>query len=146
MLYIIKDCYDPLLDLVKDDPVRPAIPSQLRVHEYADIFVLMEANEPRAVTCVAYLDQVPGTERELGDHGDTVAAFYTIWSYASGAGRELIQQAQQHIQQHRPQIKRFVTLSPKTEMARRFHHKNGAVTLRENQDSVNYEYPAGQKA
>jgi hypothetical protein len=33
-----------------------------------------------------------------------------------------------------------VTLSPKTEMARRFHHKNGATTYRENADSVNYQY------
>jgi len=25
-------------------------------------------------------------------------------------------------------------------MARRFHHKNGAETFRENEDSVNYRY------
>jgi hypothetical protein len=25
-------------------------------------------------------------------------------------------------------------------MARKFHHKNGAITLRENEDTVNYEY------
>jgi len=31
-------------------------------------------------------------------------------------------------------------LSPPTEMARRFHHKNGAVTLRTNEETVNYEY------
>jgi hypothetical protein len=34
----------------------------------------------------------------------------------------------------------IVTLSPQTEMAKRFHHKNGAVTLRENETSVNYQY------
>jgi len=37
-------------------------------------------------------------------------------------------------------VETFVTLSPKTEMARRFHHKNGAVTYRENADSINYLY------
>jgi len=140
MLYRIQSLQDPLLDLVKDDPVRPAIPRDLRSHEYADTFVLVDGTRPRAVTCVAYLDQVPTTERELGIHGDRVAAFYTIWSYDPGAGRELIQQAQQWIRQQHSTITRFVTLSPKTEMARRFHHKNGAVTLQDNAETVNYEY------
>jgi hypothetical protein len=44
------------------------------------------------------------------------------------------------IRRQYPEIKRFVTLSPKTEMARRFHIKNGAVVFRENTDTVNYEY------
>jgi hypothetical protein len=33
-----------------------------------------------------------------------------------------------------------VTLSPKTEMARRFHLKNGAIIFRENIETINYEY------
>jgi hypothetical protein len=33
-----------------------------------------------------------------------------------------------------------VTLSPKTEMARRFHLKNGASELRENSNTINYIY------
>jgi hypothetical protein len=33
-----------------------------------------------------------------------------------------------------------VTLSPKTEMARRFHLKNGAGVYRENSTTVNYIY------
>jgi hypothetical protein len=44
------------------------------------------------------------------------------------------------VKETKPEIKRFVTLSPKTEMAKNFHHKNGAITYRENQESVNYEY------
>jgi hypothetical protein len=39
-----------------------------------------------------------------------------------------------------PTVTRFVTLSPKTEMARRFHIKNGAHVLKENDSTVNYEY------
>ncbi len=140
MLYRITSGQDLLMDLVKDDPVRPAIPSQSRVHEHADIFVLLEDTKPLAVTCVAYLSEIPKTERELGLHGDNIAAFYTIWSYQAGAGRTLITEARAWIQANRPQIKRYVTLSPKTEMARRFHHKNGAVTLSDNDDTVNYEY------
>jgi hypothetical protein len=48
------------------------------------------------------------------------------------------------IKERFPTVTRFVTLSPKTEMARRFHHKNGATTLRENSESVNYEYPTNK--
>jgi hypothetical protein len=33
-----------------------------------------------------------------------------------------------------------VTLSPKTNLARRFHLKNGAIVFRENIDTTNYEY------
>lgn len=142
MLYTITNLNDPWIHLLKDDPVRPSIPTQSRIHDHAEVFVLLDENQPRAVTCVAYLDQVPRTELELGLSGERVAAFYTIWSYSSGAGRELIQQAQQHIKEQRPCIERFVTLSPKTEMARRFHLNNGAQTLQENSDTTNYEYPA----
>jgi hypothetical protein len=70
----------------------------------------------------------------------SVAVFYTIWSYSAGAGRQLIQQAQGAIKQTNPEVNTWVTLSPKTEMARKFHHRNGAQTLRENQDTVNYIY------
>jgi hypothetical protein len=70
----------------------------------------------------------------------TTAVFYTIWSYAAGAGRELIQEAQRSIEQEFPGIETYVTLSPKTEMARKFHLKNGAGVYRENSDTVNYIY------
>ncbi len=140
MLYRITDRQDPYWDLVKDDPVRPAIPQETRLHEHADVFVLVRDSKPAAVTCVAYLDRVPKTERELGEHGDRVAAFYTIWSYQPGAGRELIQAARAWIQLNRQSVIRYVTLSPKTEMARRFHHSNGAKTISDNDDTVNYEY------
>jgi len=31
-------------------------------------------------------------------------------------------------------------MSPKTEMARNFHYKNGARLLQANEETVNYEY------
>lgn len=141
MLHIINSLNDPWINLLKDDPVRPSIPTASRVHDHAEIFVLLENNEPWAVTCVAYLNSVPTKESELGLVGDNVAAFYTIWSYRTGAGRMLIQQAQAYIRENKPAVSRFVTLSPKTEMARMFHIKNGARTLQDNPDTVNYEYP-----
>ena len=39
-----------------------------------------------------------------------------------------------------PEIKRFVTLSPLTEVARRFHTRNGAVELQVNSETQNFEY------
>jgi len=143
MLHIIKTLSDPLLELIKDDPVRPEISIAARVCEdQAEVFVLIRNGVPAAVTCVRYTHDVPGCVAELSDNLPAqVAVFYTIWSYQPGAGRELIRQAQKHIQTSKMEIVRFVTLSPKTDMAREFHHRNGAVTLRENLDTVNYEYP-----
>ena len=145
MLHVITTLNDPLLDLIKDDPVRPEIPIAARVCEdAAEVFVLILDGVPSAVTCVRYTHDVPGSVSELDNSQlPKVAVFYTIWSYTPGAGRALIAQAQAHIQTARPEIVQFVTLSPKTEMARKFHHKNGARTLRENADTVNYEYPTG---
>jgi hypothetical protein len=71
-----------------------------------------------------------------------MAIFYTIWSYKPGAGRDLILNAVSYIKSNKPHISRFVTLSPPTEMARRFHLKNGASVFRNNTETVNYEYLA----
>lgn len=141
MLYIITALADPLIDLLRDDPVRPEIPSAARVHDSAEIFVWIVDHKPAAVTCVRYCAAVPRSVQEL-DQSDqeSVAVFYTIWSYAPGAGRQLIHAAADHIQRNRKGITRWVTLSPKTEMARKFHHSNGALTLQENDTTINYEY------
>jgi hypothetical protein len=143
MLHIIRDLSDSLLNLIKDDPVRPEIPLEQRVNANSRIFVLKDAeNRPIAVTCVKFLEGVPSSVEELADVAvnTNTAVFYTIWSYAAGAGRRLIEEAQKSIKEEMPEVETYVTLSPKTEMARRFHHKNGAVTFRENADSINYEY------
>ena len=144
MLHIIKDLSDSLLSVIKDDPVRPEIPAQQRVNDNSQIFVLTdeETQKPLAVTCVKFLAQVPESVEDLADTvvNTNTAVFYTIWSYASGAGRQLIEEAQRHIKTTKPEVETYVTLSPKTEMARRFHLKNGAEVYRENPDTVNYLY------
>jgi hypothetical protein len=143
MLHIINNLQDELLKLIKDDPVRPEIPAEQRVNENSRIYVLEnEQGEPLAVTCVKFLSEIPATVDELAKAAvkTNTAVFYTIWSYAAGAGRQLIEEAQAQIKQETPEVETFVTLSPKTEMARRFHHKNGAETYRENADTVNYLY------
>jgi hypothetical protein len=143
MLHIINNLQDEFLRLIKDDPVRPEIPAEQRVNSNSQIFVLKnDQNEPLAVTCVKFLADIPESVTDLANTvvNTNTAVFYTIWSYAAGAGRELIEQARSQIESEHPEVKTFVTLSPKTEMARKFHHKNGATTYRENADSINYLY------
>ena len=102
----------------------------------------MKDEKPQAVVCVAYMDDIPTSCSELFriSTSPSTVIFYTIWSYTPGAGRELIFKARTDIVLNKPHIKRFVTLSPPTEMARRFHIKNGATEFRKNLDTINYEY------
>lgn len=143
MFYTLNNTADPLAIYLKDDPVRPHIPHELRFGERAKVFALTEDNTVHAMVCAMFCKGVPGSEEELlsniNDEPDT-AVFYTIWSYTPGSGQKLIRAALQHAQKHLPNVKKFVTLSPPTEMARRFHLKNGASIFRINAETVNYEY------
>jgi hypothetical protein len=142
MLYTITNITEDIVRLIKDDPVRPEIPVDRRINGNSRIYVLREGDQTQAVTCVKFLNSIPAAVDDLVDVVDaaTTAVFYTIWSYAAGAGRTLIQEAQRSIETEFPGIQTYVTLSPKTEMARRFHLKNGAGVYRENSDTVNYIY------
>ena len=142
MLQTITQISDEIVRLLKDDPVRPEIPAERRINSNSRIYMLRDGEQPRAITCVKFLEAVPSSVEELVDGvgSATTAVFYTIWSYAAGAGRDLIVEAQRSIESEFPGIQTYVTLSPKTEMARRFHLKNGARELRENFDTINYIY------
>ena len=141
MLHVIRDTNDPMIELIKDDPVRPEIAASDRVGSNREVLVLMSGDKPGAVVCVSYQDHVPESVSGLVPSPDaTVAIFYTIWSYTAGAGRDMIFRARDHVRATRPGIQRFLTLSPPTEMARRFHLRNGAVIFRTNAETVNYEY------
>ena len=146
MLHLIKDIADSFFNLLSQDPVRPTIPYEKRVGPNRDVFVLREEDQVKAITCVSYQDSIPTTEGELFVESEkpTVAVFYTIWSYAPGAGRQLIFDSVDHIRNQQGNIQRFVTLSPKTDMAKRFHLKNGACIYKENIETVNYEYQLKQ--
>ena len=142
MLHTITTISDDLATLIKDDPVRPEIPLSDRVNSNSRIYMLKDGDETLAVTCVKFLETIPAAVDDLVViiGGATTAVFYTIWSYTAGSGRELIVEAQKSIESEFPEIQTYVTLSPKTEMARRFHLKNGARELRENVDTINYIY------
>jgi hypothetical protein len=141
---------DYYLNFIKDDPVRPHLPTFWRVDPNREVYVLEDdkTNEVQSVICVAYCNEVPTDEGELEKYSTpttpdepigNIAVFYTVWSYKPGAGRKLVLGTAQLIRDSMP-VKRFVTLSPQTEMARQFHLKNGAVVLQVNTTSVNYEY------
>lgn len=134
-------------EIIKDDPVRGEIPIDHRINETAEIYALWNETELGAVTCVSYTEGIPGSVEEMNclasPFMDTVV-FYTIWSYTPGSGRRLIVKASEKIKEQYPSIKNVVTLSPKTEMAERFHLKNGAWRYRENIDTINYAYQLEQ--
>lgn len=142
MLYLIKDIADNFFNFLNQDPVRPTIPYEKRVGHNRDVFVLRDEEKVKAITCVSYQNIIPTTEGELFAETDqpSVAVFYTIWSYVPGAGRQLIFDSVDHIREQKSNIQRFVTLSPKTEMAKQFHLRNGASVYKENIETVNYEY------
>ena len=143
MLHLIQTLGENILDLISQDPVRPHIPANDRVGDNREIFVLKNDDDSiRAITCVSYQNSIPESESDLfksSEQPDT-AVFYTIWSYKPGAGRQLIFDAVDYLKKNKPSITKFVTLSPKTEMAKRFHTKNGAIIFRENEETTNYEY------
>lgn len=142
MLYTITTITEDLQTLILDDPVRPEIPLSDRVNVNSRMYVLKNGDQTQAVTCVKFLSAIPAAVEDMAVlvESATIAVFYTIWSYAAGAGRALIRETQQSIETEFPEIDTYVTLSPKTDMARRFHLNNGAQELRENSTTINYIY------
>jgi len=133
--------------LVQDDPVRPNLSYDFRVSNNKDFYCIENemTGDPFACICISYNDFIPTTTRELVEFPDfsdppRIAVFYTVWSYEKGYGREIIFKAVDKIKEKRPEVMRFVTLSPKTEMAKRFHERNGAVMIADNPESYNFEY------
>lgn len=133
-----------MLGYCNDDPVRPHLSIMFRTSKGREVWALedYETGVINAIVCVAYTDVVPTTEQELEDFSKPdgkIAIFYTIWSYAPGGGRTLINKLWDHMKGERIAY-RFVTLSPPTDMARKFHLRNGAFELQDNKVTVNYEY------
>jgi hypothetical protein len=129
---------------IQDDTVRPHLSTEFRTTHGRQVWGLFEdkyalyddpSEKPQAIICVAYTNEAPTCERELewystasgtGAVTTNTAVFYTVWSYGQGAGRELVNTLAAHILNNRSEIERWVTLSPLTDMATRFHTKNGA--------------------
>ena len=133
--------------LFNDDPVRPHLTEEFRLSNNRLGLALIDNHSCKAAVCIAISNEVPTNEIELDEFSSdktnfekSIAIFYTIWSYDKGCGRKMLFNAVDWLQKNRPEIKRFVTLSPKNDMARNFHLKNGAKELSVNSDSLNFEY------
>ena len=123
--------------LCEDDPVRRDIPFDWRVQDVKrEVFHL----EERAVLCVAHLNDIPTNEKELMEfEWGTFSIFYTVWSKEKGLGRKIVLDTWELLKSQHPN-NRYVTMSPKTEMAMKFHLSNGAILLQENETTNNFEY------
>tara|TARA_X000001036_G_scaffold433520_1_gene471285 strand:+ start:1847 stop:2320 length:474 start_codon:yes stop_codon:yes gene_type:complete len=143
--------------IVKDDPVRPHLDTEFRTSSHREVYALYEDKyaeydtpdeDIKAVICVAYTNEVPKDEYELnlfsqaacqdGQKGH-IAVFYTVWSYSKGAGREVVNTVAKKLHES-GRATRFVTLSPLTAMAERFHIRNGAELLEKHSSCQNFEY------
>ena len=137
---MIRLATDNELEHIKNDPVRPHISTEWRTRSGREVYVLEREGEVAAMICVAYMDEIPHSEQDMRWPGMDHAIFYTVWSYQKGAGREIVNGVAQRIKRQRPWVKRFVTLSPLTEMARKFHISNGAKFIGRHTTCQNFEY------
>ena len=143
--------------IIKDDPVRPHLDADFRTSSHREVYALYEDkyaeqhfpdNDIKAVICVAYTNEVPKDEHELdlysqqacqdGQRGN-IAVFYTVWSYSKGSGREIVNTVAKQLHDEK-RAERFITLSPLTDMAERFHLRNGAELLEKHNSCQNFEY------
>jgi hypothetical protein len=68
-----------------------------------------------------------------------IAIAYTVWSKKKGGGKLIVKEVFKMIKKSN-HLNRLITLSPLTEMATNFHLKNGAVQVRVNEETQNFEY------
>jgi len=131
------------LHMIADDPVRPHIDPESRLEDGRNIVVLENdiTGNIDAIVCTALTNQLPTTEDELFENATPLGSIlvaYTVWSYTKGAGRTIINQLRDSAIDEK--CDRLVTLSPLTEMASKFHLRNGAKLLEKNNLCQNFEY------
>jgi hypothetical protein len=109
--------------------------------------------ENHAIMCFAYTNEVPRSVEELDkfshdaflqsamrdQNNGQIAIAYTVWSKKKGGGKLIVKEVFKKIKKSN-HLNRLVTLSPLTEMATKFHSKNGAKLLQVNEDTQNFEY------
>ena len=85
-------------------------------------------------SCDAYL-QSAQRDQNIGQ----IAIAYTVWSKKKGGGKLIVNEVFKKIKKSN-HLNRLVTLSPLTQMATKFHTKNGAKLLQINETTQNFEY------
>ena len=138
---------------IKKDPVRPELDNEFRTSYGRKIYGVKYKNEIYAVMCFAFTNQIPTNIYELDvfsrdaflqsatrdQNVGKIAIAYTVWSNKKGGGKLIVKEVFKKIKRSN-HLNRLVTLSPLTDMARNFHLRNGAVEIRVNEETQNFEY------
>jgi len=137
----------------KEDPVRPELDNVFRRSYGRKIYGVKYKGEIHAVMCFAYTNQIPKNVKELDKLSHDaflqsaqrdqkvgqIAIAYTVWSKKKGGGKLIVKEVFKKIKKSN-HLNRLITLSPLTEMATKFHSKNGAKLLKVNENTQNFEY------
>ena len=137
----------------KEDPVRPELDNTFRTSSGRKIYGVKFKGEIHAVMCFAYTNEIPRSVEELdklsqdaylqstlrGQNVGKIAIAYTVWSKKRGGGKLIVKEVFKLIKKSH-HLNRLITLSPLTEMARKFHLSNGAVQIQVNETTQNFEY------
>jgi len=143
----------PFID-VSEDPVRPELSLEFRQSHGRKIYGIRdEEGDIAAVMCFAFTHSIPKSVEEMdtlskdaamqavhraGIQGN-IAIAYTVWAKKKGGGKHIVNEVYKMIKES-SHLNRLVTLSPLTDMARKFHLKNGAKEVQVNLTTQNFEY------
>ncbi len=136
-----------------EDPVRPELNNEFRTSYGREIYGVKYKGEIYAVMCFAFTNQIPKSVKDLDKLSKDaflqsalrdqkvgkIAVAYTVWSKKKGGGKLIVKQVFKMIKKSN-HLNRLVTLSPLTEMATKFHLRNGAKLLHINETTQNFEY------
>ena len=138
---------------IEEDPVRPELDNNFRTGYGRKIYGVEYLGEIYAVMCFAYTNKVPKSVDELeklstdaflqtamrDQSGGQIAIAYTVWSKKKGGGKLIVKEVFKKIKKSN-HLNRLVTLSPLTDMATKFHERNGAKLIQINETTQNFEY------
>ena len=143
----------PFID-VTEDPVRPELSLEFRQAYGRKIYGIKdEEGDIAAVMCFAFTHGIPKSVEEMdamskdaamqavhraGVQG-SIAIAYTVWAKKKGGGKHMVNEVYKMIKES-SHLNRLITLSPITDMARKFHLKNGAKEVQVNLTTQNFEY------
>ena len=136
-----------------EDPVRPELSIKFRTEYGRKIFGVKYKGKICAIMCFGFTNDIPKTVEELDlmtkdahlqstlrdQNVGKIAVAYTIWSKKKGGGKLIVKEVFKKIKKSN-HLNRLVTLSPLTEMAKKFHTRNGAKLIQINETSQNFEY------
>ena len=143
---------------IDEDPVRPELDIVFRRSYGRKIYGVKYMGEIHAVMCFAYTNEIPKNVEELDKFSHDaflqsaqrdqnvgkIAIAYTVWSKKKGGGKLIVKEVFKKIKKSN-HLNRLVTLSPLTEMASKFHSRNGAKLLQVNETTQNFEYLVEKK-